>query len=274
MIWSLGQSEKAEQKPSRSSSSEGSVGGAKGGGKRAEEDQGVFMEFNGKKFYEFKFDGQKWGWIPLGLAVAVGYALTRNNSTRHISWQEFRTQYLERGEVERLQVVDRNVVRVYLRRDASMTNAPGVRHTCCACMSMSCPCMLQAPSYLTFNIGSVDSFERNLEQAQKEIGIHPSDYVPVTYKPDSDWLKSFLINVFPTALLVGAIYFMSRRASGSKGVSCNVRLLFKETAILLYFTLFRDCLVWVSLLQSSSTKKLISRLNSSKFAETSVRCDL
>lgn len=84
------------------------------------------MELNGRKF-EFKFDGQKWGWIPLGLAVAVGYVLTRGSNTRHISWQEFRTQYLERGEVERLQVVDRNVVRVYLRRDASMTNAPGVR---------------------------------------------------------------------------------------------------------------------------------------------------
>lgn len=63
----------------------------------------------------------------------------------------------------------------------------------------------------------MDSFERNLEQAQKEIGIHPSDFIPVTYKPDSDWLKSFLVNVFPTALLIGAIYFMSRRASGGKG---------------------------------------------------------
>lgn len=64
----------------------------------------------------------------------------------------------------------------------------------------------------------MDTFERNLEQAQKEIGIQPSDYIPVTYKPDSDWLKSFVVNVFPTALLIGAIYFMSRKASGSKGV--------------------------------------------------------
>lgn len=64
----------------------------------------------------------------------------------------------------------------------------------------------------------MDSFERNLEQAQRELGIHPSDFIPVTYKPDSDWVKSFFINVFPTVLLIGAIYFMSRRASGGKGV--------------------------------------------------------
>lgn len=83
--------------------------------------------FQGK--FEFKFDGQKWGWVPVGLAVAVGYMLTRNNTTRHISWQEFRTQYLERGEVDRLQVMNRNVVRVYLRRDAFVTRTPGVSHT-------------------------------------------------------------------------------------------------------------------------------------------------
>ncbi len=65
--------------------------------------------------------------MPLAVAVAVGYMLTRNNNTRHISWQEFRTQYLERGEVERLQVVNRNVVRVYLRNDVSVAKTSGVR---------------------------------------------------------------------------------------------------------------------------------------------------
>ena len=65
----------------------------------------------------------------------------------------------------------------------------------------------------------MDSFERNLEQAQRDLGIHPSDFIPVTYKTDSDWLKSFFINVFPTALLIGAILYMSRKASGGKGVS-------------------------------------------------------
>lgn len=80
-------------------------------------------------------------------------------------------------------------------------------------------CLFQGPTYLTFNIGSVDSFERNLEQAQRDLGIHPSDFIPVTYKTDSDWLQSFFINVFPTALLIGAIWFMSRKASGGKGVS-------------------------------------------------------
>ena len=100
-----------------------STGGGGSGGKR---DEGTPFFVNGK--FEFHIDGQKWGWVPLGLAVAVGYFLTRNSAnTRHISWQEFRTQYLEKGEVERLQVVDRSVVRVFLRRDASVARSPGVR---------------------------------------------------------------------------------------------------------------------------------------------------
>ena len=75
--------------------------------------------------FNFKFDPQNWNYlVPLGLALAAGYMLTRPGlNTRHISWQEFRINYLEKGEVDRLEVVNKNVVRVYLRRDAG---GPGV----------------------------------------------------------------------------------------------------------------------------------------------------
>lgn len=194
-------SDKDNGQASKENATSSSAGGAKGSGKEGSGKGGGKPSFMDGKFdrkFDFQFDGQKWGWVPLGIAVVVGYMLTRTENTRLISWQEFRTRYLERGEVERLQVVDKNVVRVYLHRDAT-TTSPG------------------ASGYLTFNIGSVDSFERNLEQAQKEMDIHPSDFIPVTYKTDSDWLKSFVLNIFPTLLLIGAFYYFSRKASGSKG---------------------------------------------------------
>ena len=66
-------------------------------------------------------------WLPLALAVAAGYMLTRPSAvSRHISWQEFRINHLEKGDVERLEVVNRGIVRVYLRRDYG-TSSPGVR---------------------------------------------------------------------------------------------------------------------------------------------------
>lgn len=47
-----------------------------------------------------------------------------------------------------------------------------------------CVCMFQ--NYLWFNIGSVDTFERNLELAQREIGLDSSCKVPVVYSTESD----------------------------------------------------------------------------------------
>lgn len=147
--------------------------------------------------FSLKLDPQNWSmWAPLAVAVAAGYFLTRSSGqSRQISWQEFRVNYLERGEVDRLEVVNRNVVRVYLRRDSGAGS----------------------PAFLTFNIGSVDSFERNLEQAQRELGIDPANQLPVTYVAEADWLRE-LLKLSPTLLIIGALVYFSRRLSaGSSG---------------------------------------------------------
>lgn len=49
-------------------------------------------------------------------------------------------------------------------------------------------CGLQ--SYVWFNIGSVDSFERNLEAAHMELGLEPSHRPAVVYSTESDgWVS-------------------------------------------------------------------------------------
>lgn len=47
-------------------------------------------------------------------------------------------------------------------------------------------CDLQ--SYVWFNIGSVDTFERNLEAAHMELGLEPSHRPAVVYSTESDGL--------------------------------------------------------------------------------------
>lgn len=46
------------------------------------------------------------------------------------------------------------------------------------------PVFLQ--QYVWFNIGSVDTFERNLETAQSELGIESENRLPVVYSTESD----------------------------------------------------------------------------------------
>lgn len=107
-----------------------SGGGGSGGSGRGPKD----VEQRTIKF-EYKipnFDPQNWNyWLPLGLAVTAGYMLTRPSmNSRRISWQEFRVNYLEKGEVDRLEVVNKSLVKVYLRRDAG-TGGPGVSDNIC-----------------------------------------------------------------------------------------------------------------------------------------------
>lgn len=172
--------------------------------------------------FQFEMEPQNWGtWVPLGLALAAAYFLTRSgNQSQQISWQEFRISFLEKGQVERLEVVNRNIVRVYLRRDSG----GGVSINMLKLASVQCTYMLyplQGPAFLTFNIGSVDSFERNLELAQRELGIDPANQLPVTYVSEADWFKE-LLKLSPTLLILGALIYFSRRLStgaSGRGVS-------------------------------------------------------
>ncbi len=84
------------------------------------EEKGKGESSNNPIEYRINLDG-KWILGALAAMVAMGYMLTQNNAATNISWQEFRTKYLEHGEVERLEVIDHNVVRVYLRNDATMS---------------------------------------------------------------------------------------------------------------------------------------------------------
>uniref|UniRef100_F6HL94 ATPase AAA-type core domain-containing protein n=1 Tax=Vitis vinifera TaxID=29760 RepID=F6HL94_VITVI len=69
-----------------------------------------------------------------------------------------------------------------------------------------------------FNIGSVESFEEKLEEAQETLGIDPHNYVPVTYVSEMNWFQE-LFKLVPLALLVGSLWYMRQRIQqGGLGV--------------------------------------------------------
>lgn len=53
--------------------------------------------------------------------------------------------------------------------------------------------MFSLQSRLCFTIGSVESFERNLETVQQEMNIDPAFWIPVTYVKESEWLLVCII---------------------------------------------------------------------------------
>lgn len=67
-----------------------------------------------------------------------------------------------------------------------------------------------------FAIGSVDSFEKKLEEAQKAVGVNPLDEIPVQYTNETT-TKSEILSVLPSLLLMGAALYFMRFAAGSMG---------------------------------------------------------
>lgn len=59
---------------------------------------------------------------------------------------------------------------------------------------------------LWFNIGSVDSFERSLENAQVDLNLEPSNFIPVVYKTELE--ASSFSGFLPTLLFIGFLLFM------------------------------------------------------------------
>jgi hypothetical protein len=71
-----------------------------------------------------------------------------------------------------------------------------------------------------FAIGSVDSFEKKLEEAQKVVGIDPYHEIPVQYTNETT-TRSEILSVLPSLFLMGAALYFMRFAAGSMGGSAG-----------------------------------------------------
>lgn len=156
----------------------GMFGGTRGGGKPLGGDS----------------DKEKWLLFGLvGVVGLVGMIALYEMGYKEIAWKEFVNTYLAKGIVEKLEVVNKKWVRVRLTPGNSV----------------------EGNSVLWFNIGSVDSFERNLENAQMEMSVEPPNYVPVIYRTELE--ASSLAGILPTVLIIGFLLYMMRRSADMMG---------------------------------------------------------
>lgn len=144
-------------------------------------------------------------WITTIIGSLVAYWIYNSlfgGDSREITWQELRKNFLDRGLVERM-VVSSNQVRVDLNVEATRAVYPDSDS-------------VNPGFHYYFSIGSVDGFERKLEEAQRELGIPPTEMIPVSYQGASG-LSTILMAFGPTLLFVGLLYWVSRRGPGGGG---------------------------------------------------------
>lgn len=220
---------KGTEKPSESSSSKlppsKSASSSAKDGKKADWDLGMFSPSPSSKGSSSQGQGRPIGssdqnpeqnkmifYAALGFIAFIGALTYFELGYKEISWKDFTNKYansfhaplpvtatffkfnfsyLGRGIVERLEVVNKKWVRVKL--------SPGNA----------------TDGILWFNIGSVDSFERNLENAQADLNIEPVNYIPVIYKSEIE--AASLTGLLPTLLIIGFLIYMMRRSADMMG---------------------------------------------------------
>ncbi|XP_078254211.1 mitochondrial inner membrane m-AAA protease component AFG3L2 isoform X3 [Rhinoraja longicauda] len=171
-------------------------GGGSGGKKGGRKDDSTWWARLQKG--EIPWDDKEFRLYFIGGAAfwaTVTYYLFFRNVGREVTWKDFVNNYLTKGIVDRLEVVNKRYVRVVFSPDKLTMDG----------------------QYVWFNIGSVDTFERNLESAQQEQGIEGESRVPVVYSTESD--GSFLLSMLPTMLIIGFLLFVLRRGSAGMGRS-------------------------------------------------------
>ncbi|KAF9741980.1 ATP-dependent metallopeptidase HflB [Paraphaeosphaeria minitans] len=146
--------------------------------------------------------------ITAFLAWLTYRTIVPGEDTKEITWQEFRTTFLDKGLVEKIVILNGNRAKVHLHREAVASMYP------------DSPAASQT-FYYYFTIGSVESFERKMDDAQYELQIPSHDRIPVSYSSEISWFGT-LLSFGPTLLLLGSLFYFTRRAGGGSGGSSGI----------------------------------------------------
>ena len=115
-------------------------------------------------------------------------------------------EMVEKGDVEKIQVVNRDQAQVFLKKDA----AEKYRSDSTDKRFRRLP---DTGVQLIFTIGSVDSFREDLKAAEETSG----QTVPVIYENKANDWTSILINLLPWVVIIGAWFFVMRSMSRGAG---------------------------------------------------------
>lgn len=152
-------------------------------------------------------------WITLlVIFVILFYFLYRPASAgRVISWQRFQTEMLSRGAVEKLVVQNQEMATVYIKKE--FANDSAFR----AVMTPRWGQGIQPGPHYRFTIGSVESLERKLEEAQR--GLPPARQVAVEYENRGDFTTWLPWLFFMLIILLSGRWLLALGGSGMGGSS-------------------------------------------------------
>lgn len=167
-----------------------------------------FPPVGGKNNKGPKFGGY-WSFIIIAAFIIGIQFFSMPSNPERISWQKFKTDLLAKGEVKDIYIV-RNGGK------AEITLKPEKVETHSDLVAKGFNQKSIGPQYYV-PFGTLEQFEKNLQDAQKEYPEEVSD-VFIDYKDDFNWWGEVITLFLPIAIFVGIwIFFMRRMSKGAGG---------------------------------------------------------
>jgi AFG3 family protein len=150
-----------------------------------------------------------WIYGIIGLAIIGTYFLNLGSGAEEITRQRFEKEMLQNHDVEKIVIVNKERVEVYIKPDklasGKYKDQEGKGFS---------PLPNSGPQFY-FTIGSVEVFEQQLQNAMKDF---PEDeQIPVTYETKRNFFGEMFGWLLPILLLVAVWLFIFRRMSAGAG---------------------------------------------------------
>jgi len=151
-----------------------------------------------------------WAWVyGIILLYVILSPFLSGKTVQETTWQQFSTNMLQRKAVEKLEVINKERVDIYLK--SSFAHDTAFKEVFKPAFGRG---LNYGPHY-TFTIGSVETFERHLDQAEQDFA--PAERIPVSYSSQGNWLLSILSWLIPFILLFFLWNFLMQRGAGTGG---------------------------------------------------------
>jgi cell division protease FtsH len=133
---------------------------------------------------------------------------------KEISWQTFHNEMLSRNAIEKMVIINKEKAEVYIKKEK--INDPYFK----TILKRKDEDAAQPGPHFWFSIGSVESFEKKMEEAEKNIPLEQR--TEIRYAPSSRLFPELISWLIPLALLFFFWNMMSGRMSGLGGGGSSI----------------------------------------------------
>lgn len=150
-----------------------------------------------------------YGIIVVALIMLNVFGPGMQTPEKKTSFLEFKQNYLDKGSVKKVVIVNKEIAEVYLTDAAKPTRSPQQKPMFGAKPE-------DEPSF-TFNIGTYDVFDRNFQEAMKPLVAAGKAEVPVVLENRGSFFRDFLTSAFPLLIVMVVLWIFIFRKMGPAG---------------------------------------------------------